>query len=135
MYAGGTGGVSFDENVRLEPVQIAGFNQAYRTVLSESIAGSVEAPVYDIWGLSAEGMLTTRTWWGASVNVIEQEVDHTRGIFTGYESSVFPNNPAYFADGMAEHLEYEEQSFSFTLNQLLGDQFSVGAGFRVTNSS
>lgn len=134
MYAGGLGGVSFDENVRLEPVQIAGFNQAYRTVLSESIAGSVEAPVYDIWGLSAEGMLTTRTWWGASVNVIEQEVDRTRGIFTGYESSVFPNNPAYFADGMAEHLEYEEQSFSFTLNQLLGDQFSVGAGFRVTNS-
>lgn len=134
MYAGGLGGVSFDESVRLEPVQIAGFNQAYRTVLSESIAGSVESPVYDIWGLSLEGMLPTRTWWGASVNVIEQEVDRTRGIFTGYDAGVFPVTPAYFADSMAEHLEYEEQSFSFTLNQLIGTQFSLGAGFRVTNS-
>lgn len=134
MYAGGLGGVSFDESVRLEPTQIAGFNQAYRTVISESISGSVEAPVYDIWGLSAEGMLTTRTWWGASVNVIEQEVDRTRGIFTGYDAGVFPVTPAYFADGMSEHLEYQEKSFSFTLNQLIGTQFSVGAGFRVTDS-
>ncbi|WP_035615971.1 tetratricopeptide repeat protein [Haloferula sp. BvORR071] len=134
MYAGGLGGVSFDENVRLEPSQIAGFNQAYRTVLSESIAGSVEAPVYDIWGLSAEGSLPTRTWWGISANVIEQDVDRTRGIFTGYESGVFPSNPAYFADGTSEYLEYKEQSISLTLNQLVGEQFSFGAGLRVTKS-
>lgn len=134
MYAGGLGGVSFDENVRLEPVQIAGFSQAYRTVISESIAGSVEAPKYDIWGLSAEGNFATRTWWGASFNVIEQEVDRTRGIFTGYSSGVFPSLPAYFADGTPEHLEYEEQSVTLTLNQLIGNQFSIGAGFRATRS-
>ncbi|QJE97249.1 FecR domain-containing protein [Luteolibacter luteus] len=134
MYAGGLGGVSFDESVRLEPVQLAGFNQAYRTVISESITGSVEAPYYDIWGLSAEGSIPTRTYWGASVNVIQQEVDRTRGIFTGYDAGVFPSTPAYFADSMAEHLEYEERSLSLTLNQLIADQFSVGAGFRVTRS-
>jgi len=134
MYAGGIGGVSFDESVRLEPVQLAGFNQAYRTVISESIAGSVETPEYDIWGLSAEGSLPTRTWWGASVNVIEQNVDRTRGIFTGYDTGVFPSTPAYFADGTPEHLDYREESLSLTLNQLLDDQFSVGAGFRVTRS-
>jgi tetratricopeptide (TPR) repeat protein len=134
MYAGGLGGVSFDESVRLEPVQLAGFNQAYRTVISESIAGSVETPRYDIWGLSAEGSLPTRTWWGASVNVIEQDVDRTRGTFTGYDAGVFPSTPAYFADSMAEHLDYREESLSLTLNQLVGNQFSLGAGFRVTNS-
>jgi len=133
-YAEGLGGVSFDESVRLEPVQLAGFNQSYRTVLSESIAGSVEAPEYEIWGLSAEGSLPSRTWWGLSFNRIGQEVDRTRGIFTGYSSSVFPSTPAYFADDMMERLEYEEQSATFTLNQLLGDQFSVGAGLRVTRS-
>ena len=134
MYAGGLGGVTFDESVRLEPVQLAGFNQAYRTVISESIAGSVETPEYEIWGLSAEGSLTTRTWWGASINVIEEDVERTRGIFTGYSSGVFPSTPAYFADSMGERLDYEEQSVAFTLNQLIGNQFSVGAGLRVTRS-
>jgi tetratricopeptide (TPR) repeat protein len=134
VYTEGLGGVSFDESVRLEPVQLAGFNQAYRTVISESIAGSVEAPRYEIAGLSAEGSLPSRTWWGASVNFIDQEVDRTRGIFTGYGAGVFPSNPAYFADGMAEHLEYSERSIALTVNQLLGDEFSIGAGLRITRS-
>ena len=133
-YAEGLGGVTFDESVRLEPVQLAGFNQSYRTVISESIAGSVETPEYQIWGLSAEGSLPTRTWWGLSYNRIGEDVDRTRGIFTGYSAGVFPSTPAYFADDMEERLEYEEHSVAFTLNQLLGDQFSVGAGLRVTRS-
>ena len=134
VYTEGLGGVTFDESVRLEPVQLAGFNQAYRTVISESIAGSVEAPEYKIWGLSLEGSLPTRTWWGALFNVIEQDVERTRGIFTGYSSGVFPSTPAYFADGTAESLSYREESLLLTVNQLLGDEFSVGAGLRVTRS-
>jgi tetratricopeptide (TPR) repeat protein len=134
MYSQGLGGATFDESVRLEPVQLAGFNQAYRTVISESIAGSVEAPEYEIWGLSAEGSLPSRTFWGASFNVIEQDVDRSRGIFTGYSAGVFPSTPAYFADTTAERLDYEEQSLALTVNQLIGNQFSVGAGFRMTRS-
>jgi tetratricopeptide (TPR) repeat protein len=133
-YAEGLGGVTFDESVRLEPVQIAGFNQAYRTVISESLAGSVETPEYEILGFSAEGSLPSRTWWGVSYNFIGQDVDRTRGIFTGYSAGVFPSTPAFFADGMPERLEYEEQTGTFTLNQLLGDEFSVGTGIRVTRS-
>ncbi len=133
-YTEGLGGVTYDESVRLEPVQIAGFNQAYRTVISESVAGSVEAPHYEIWGLSAEGSLPSRTWWGASFQTIDQEVERTRGLFTGYSAGVFPSTPAYFADSMPEHLDYSEQSVLLTLNQLLGDQFSVGTGLRVTRS-
>lgn len=134
LAAEGLGGLSFDESVRLEPAQLAGFNQAYRTVISESIAGSVEAPTYRIAGLSAEGVLPTRTWWGVSFNVIEQKVSRTVGAFTGYSSSVFPTEPAYFASDTSEDLDYLEESLALTLNQLLGDEFAVGAGYRVTRS-
>jgi outer membrane receptor protein involved in Fe transport len=48
LAAEGMGGLTYDESVRLEPSQLAGFNQAYRTVISESLAGSVEAPLYQI---------------------------------------------------------------------------------------
>lgn len=133
-YTEGLGGVSFDESVRLEPVQVAGFNQAFRTVISESLAGSVEVPEYQTWGLSVEGQLPTRTWWGLAVNVIEQDVERSLGAFDGYDSGIFPISPAYFPGQVSQELSYREESFSATLNQLVTDQFSLGAGYRVTRS-
>jgi hypothetical protein len=134
VAAEGMGGLTFDESVRLEPTQIAGFNQAYRTVISESVAGSVEAPQYQTLGLAFEGSLPTHTWWGASVSMIGQDVKRTIGAFTGYDSDVFPITPAFFPDGTREKLEYREESLLLTLNQLIGEQFAVGAGYRVTRS-
>lgn len=132
--AQGIGGLSFDESVRLEPTQVAGFNQAFRTVLSESVAGSVEAPRYDILGLAAEGKLASRTWWGVTAGLIEQEVVRDIGVFTGYDAGVFPNSPAYFADSTRQRLDYREISAAMTLNQLIGDEFAVGARYRITRS-
>jgi outer membrane receptor protein involved in Fe transport len=130
----GLGGLSFDESVRLEPLQLAGFNQAYRTVISESLVGSVETPTYQTLGLSAEGRLPSRTWWGVSASVIEEDVDRTLGAFTGYSPGVFRETPAYFPSGTPQHLDYQEQSLALTLNQLVGDEFAIGAGYRVTRS-
>lgn len=134
VYTEGLGGVTFDESVRLEPVQLAGFNQAYRTVISESLAGSVETPLYKIWGLSVEGSLPTRTWWAVSANVIEQDVDRTIGVFTGYDSNAFPTI-AYFPDSTSQTLDYREVAVGFNFNQLIGNELAVGAGYRVTRSS
>ena len=133
-FTQGMGGVTYDESVRLEPVQIAGFNQSYRTVLSESLAGSVETPRFQSIGLSLEGSLPSKTWWGVTGNVIEQEVDRTLGAFTGFSSGAFPISPAYFASGTRQSLRYREESLQFTLNQLVGKQFALGALYRVTQS-
>ena len=43
-YAQSLAGVSFDQSVQLEPNQVAGFNQVFRSIISESIVGSVAAP-------------------------------------------------------------------------------------------
>ena len=115
-------------------MQLAGFNQVYRTVISESLAGSVEAPLYKTFGLSAEGSMDTRTWWGLAVNVIDQQVTRTIGDFTGYSAGVFPVTPAYFPSGTPQHLDYREASLGITLNQLLGDEFAVGLGYHLTRS-
>ena len=133
-YTEGMGGVTFDESVRLEPVQISGFNQAYRTVISESIAGSVETPLIRTGGLSLEGQLPTHTWWNVGLNAIEQDVDRTLGVFDGYDITLFPISPAYFPSGTRQELDYQEASLSASLNQLIGRGFSVGAGYGVTRS-
>ncbi|MGJ8726414.1 MAG: TonB-dependent receptor domain-containing protein [Roseibacillus sp.] len=135
MFSEGLGGVTFDESVRLEPVQIAGFNQSFRTALSESIAGSVETPEFTTWGFSLEGTLPTRTWWGVSASGISQDVERERGIFTGYTIPVlFDLLPVFFPDTTRELLEYEELQLSATLNQLMGDEWALGARYRLTRS-
>ena len=133
-YTEGLGGVTFDESVRLEPSQVAGFSQAFRTILSESIAGSVEAPLFKTWGLGLDGTLPSRTWWGTTVQMIGQDVNRTLGVFSGYDLSVFPNSPAYFPDGTPQQLDYHELAFTTTLNQLLGDEFAVGLTYQATRS-
>ncbi|MBL9130541.1 MAG: hypothetical protein JNG86_05040 [Verrucomicrobiaceae bacterium] len=133
-FTQGLGGVTFDESVRLEPVQIAGFNQSYRTIISESIAGSVETPEFQSWGLSIEGYLPSRTWWGVTANVIEQDVDRSVGAFIGYSSGLFPIDPAYFPGSTSQSLSYREESLQFTINQLVSSQFALGALYRVTQS-
>ena len=61
-YTRSLGGVSFDESVLLEPNQVAGFNQVFRDIISESVVGSVAAP-------------DTRT--PASSSRISLELEHT----------------------------------------------------------
>ena len=145
MAASGLGGLTFDESLRLEPTQLAGFNQAYRTVISESLVGSVEAPYYQTFGLSAEGHFDTRTWWGVAVNLIKQDVTRTLGAFTGYDSQAFASYDgsgnliqnqtlAYFPSGTTQQLDYREASLAITLNQLIGDEFAVGLGYHLTRS-
>jgi tetratricopeptide (TPR) repeat protein len=135
-YARGIGGVSFDESVRLEPSQVAGFGQAYRTILSESIAGSVEAPEFETWGLGIDGTIPdTRTWWGLAMKAISQDVERTIGTFDGYDLGVFPNSPAWFPGGTPQQLDYEEHTVFATLNHLIGEEFAVGLGYRASRST
>ncbi len=134
VYSEGLGGVTFDESVRLEPTQLAGFNQAFRTVISEDIAGSVEAPVYKNWGLSIEGELPTRTWWGASFNILEEDVDRTVGAFDLLTGAVFPAGSAGLPSGTTQQLAYREEVLSLGLNQLIGQEFAVGASYRHTRA-
>jgi hypothetical protein len=136
--AQGLGGLSFDESVRLEPSQIAGFGQAYRTLISESLVGSVETPDYQLCGLAAEGKLSDTTWWGVSASVFDEEVNRSMGAFVGYDlpepPAINPLLPAWFPHGIKQHLDYREQALNLTVNQLLGDEFALGAGYRVTRS-
>ena len=132
VYTEGLGGVTFDESVRLEPTQLAGFNQAFRTLISEDIAGSVETPLYKNWGLSIEGSLPTRTWWGASFNILEQDVERTLGAFDLISHPIFPAGAASLPSGTTQTLAYREEALSAGINQLIGSEWAVGVGYRHT---
>ncbi len=134
IYSEGMGGVTFEDSVRLEPVQLAGFNQSFRTIISESVAGSVEAPRYTNWGISVEGSLPTKTWWAASLNILEEDVERTVGAFDGFAASVFPAGAGFVPGGTTESLAYREEVVTATLNQLIGREFALAARYRYTRA-
>ena len=53
-YTEGVSGASFDESIRLEPTQVAGFLQSYRSLISESLIGAVAGSKFKTFGLSLE---------------------------------------------------------------------------------
>ncbi len=133
-YTESLGGVSFDESVRLEPAQFAGFNQSFRTIISESLVGSVEAPVFKTLGLAAEGALPSNTWWSASLHLLRQEVDRSTGAFELLTDSAFPTGQAIFPSSTPQQLRYDERILTLGLNQLIDREFALGARYRHTTA-
>ena len=129
-YTRSLGGVSFDESVGLEPNQVAGFNQVFRSIISESIVGSVAAPTYENAGLLIEDKFPTGTYAGIQATFLKSDVDRRVGIFD--------LNPlrrmTLIPSSTPELLAYEEENLSMTLNQLVGDEWSFGARYQVAFS-
>jgi tetratricopeptide (TPR) repeat protein len=137
------GGATFDQSVRLEPAQLAGFNETFRTIIPESIAGSVEAPVFRNYGLSLEGAWPTQTWWAASFQEVRETVTRTIGEFDIVNTGVlagsaqtfpFPSGAAILPASTSEGLAYREQVFTIGMNQLVGAECALGARYRQTQS-
>ena len=128
IYSRALGGVSYDESFRLEPTQLAGFNQAFRTIISESEVGSVAAPTYEVLGGAIDLKLKTRTYVGLDAQFLDSKVRRTIGLFE------FEIEPPATPSSTREHLDYREQSVGATFNQLLGEEWSLGAQYRFTSS-
>jgi len=126
-------GASFDESVRLEPTQVAGFTQAYRTLASESLFGSVAGSEFQFWGASVEQKLPTRTFMGVQFLQMEQITDQTAGTFDYLDSlGYYPSG--ILPSSLGVNYRYKEQSLSASINQLVGNCWSVGARYKFTKS-
>ena len=132
-YTEAISGASFDESIRLEPTQVAGFTQAYRSLASESLIGSVAGSRYQLWGLSVEQKLSTRTYLGLGFDELHQRLDRTIGVFDFLDSRAnFPNE--ILPSSLAARDQYCEQVYHATIHQLVGENWSLGVVFQTTRS-
>jgi outer membrane receptor protein involved in Fe transport len=129
VYSRSFGGVSLDESYRLEPTQLAGFPQAFRSLISESIVGSVSAPSYETLGVALDLKLGPRTFAGIEAEQLKSEVSRKIGVFS-LVNFLAPGGP----DSTEEQLDYRERTVSVSLNQLVGDKIVLGTGYKITRS-
>ena len=126
-------GVSFDQSFSLEPTQVGGINQSFRSIIPDSVAGAQSAAQFETWGLSLEQKLPSRTYLGLSFELLKSQVDATVGVFD--------INPPFSLPGLSisqsstrQTLDYEEKSLAATVNQLVGDEWSFGASYRFSRA-
>jgi tetratricopeptide (TPR) repeat protein len=129
-YTRSLGGVSFDQSIRLEPNQVAGFNQVFRSVISESVVGSVAAPTFENAGLLVEDKFGTGTYVALQAGLLWSDVDHRIGTFDAPVTNG-RIDPPIVPSSTPQQLRYEEENLLFTFNQLLGDRWSLGANYSV----
>jgi tetratricopeptide (TPR) repeat protein len=132
MYAQSLGGLAYDTSVRLEPAQLAGFSQVFRSVISEAEVGSVVVPQYEVGGLALDWKLPTQTYLGVLGQFIKSDAEQSIGIFRS--DGDFPPPPRATPSATTENLNYEERSLVVWGNQLLGTGWSLGASYRLTDS-
>jgi outer membrane receptor protein involved in Fe transport len=126
-YSQSIGGVGFDQSFRLEPTQIAGFNQSFRSLIPESVAGANEAATFETWSASVEQQIGSSTFAGISGELLKSKVDRQFGIYNFDGFVVTP-------DQTREKLNYREEALLVTLNQLIADEWAFGARYRVSKA-
>jgi Flp pilus assembly protein TadD len=127
-YTRSLGGVYFDTSIRLEPTQIAGFNQAFRSLAPESVAGVVPGTEFETFGLGIDHTFRkTRTYVGLDAELLRSDANSRVGVLT---NSSFPVPDS--ASSARQWINFEEKTLLFTFNQLLSDEWSVGARYRVS---
>ncbi len=127
-YAQALNGVAFDQSFQLEPTQVAGFNQAFRSILPEAVAGANGGARFETWGFSLEQRIGRGTYLALSGEWLDSDVNRTRGVYDLLPS--FTVN----ASGTRERLNYTERTLTFTANQLIGAGWSLGLRYRLSQA-
>ena len=133
LYTRSMGGLFFDNSVRLEPTQIAGFNQAFRSIIPETLGGQIAAAEFESAGLGWDQRFPSRTYLTLETELLRSEGERHIGIFRFQPRPPAPAQPAA-GSFMSESLDYEEQTATIILNQLLGQNWSLGAQYRWSDS-
>jgi len=132
-YTRSLSGFGSGQSERLEPTEVAGFNQAFRSLIPESVAGDTSGSSFDTFDVSLEQKFDTGTYLGLSGEILYSKLDELEGDFVFLSDS--PLAYSTFPLGLNKALDYRERSLTFTLDQLLGRQWSVGARYRLSQAS
>jgi outer membrane receptor protein involved in Fe transport len=128
-YTRSLGGVFFDNSLRLEPTQVGGFNQSFRSLIPESVVGNVPGTRFETFGLGFDQKFGSGTYLTIAGEVLDSTARRHLGAFRRFSGQI-EAVPSITADD----IDYTERSLIVALNQLVGDNFSVGLRYRLTDA-
>jgi len=131
LYTRSLGGAFFDNSIRLEPATLAGFNQAYRSLIPESVAGLVPGTEFETWGLGLDQHFKSRTYLNIQGEVLQSDGTREVGVLVNSDPLV---PVADTASTTSQSLDFKERALTVALTQLIGDEFAVGGRYKFTDA-
>ena len=128
-YTRSLGGVSYDQSFRLEPSQVAGFNQAFRSIIPESLVGSLAGAEFETKGIALDQNFNTGTYLTVEGTILNSEASRKVGVYNINFGSFTANRR-----NEPEHSDFEEKNLNVTVNQLLGKEWVTGLRYRLTHA-
>jgi len=122
------------QSTRIEPTEVAGLNQAYRSLAPEAVAGDASGSKFDTFDLSLEQKFATGTYLALSGELLYSKLNNLAGNFVFYGDQTSTNNFPTYPDGFNQTTDFHEQSLIFSVDQLLGKQWSAGAIYRLSRA-
>ena len=130
VYGRSLGGVFYDSSVRLEPTQLAGFTQTYRSLIPESIAGAVPGSRFETIHLGLEHKFPTHTYLIVETEWLRSEGKRSVGVFD------FTDAPPFVAvrSSTPQELKFDERSLALSIHQLVGNEWALGTRYRLSRA-
>jgi tetratricopeptide (TPR) repeat protein len=128
-YTRSVGGVFFDNSLRLEPTEVAGFNQTYRSLVPESVIGNVPGTRFETFGLALEQKFPTRTYLTVAAELLTSKGTRTVGVYNRFLGEILAE-----PGSTPVNLRYRERSLTVALNQLVSDEWAFGARYKLTDA-
>jgi len=129
-YTRSLSGAAIGQSYQIEPSQVAGFVQTYRSPTPQAVAGGNLGAEFETYDLLLEQKFPTGTYLslaGELLNTTQHQMD---GAFYAWPDEL--DTP--FVSLLRENLTYQDKSLLFTANQLLGKEWSLGTSYRLTQS-
>jgi Tfp pilus assembly protein PilF len=126
-YTCSLAGLAGGQSLRLEPTEVAGFNQDFRSLAPESVAGDSSGAKFDTYDVALEQKFNTGTYLGLSGQILHSKLNALQGDFVFLTAS--PQDYATYPLGLNQSMDYYEDSLTLTADQLLGKQWETGARY------
>lgn len=130
-FARSLGGLYFDNSVRLEPTQLAGFTTAYRSLIPISVIGLASGTEFDTLGVGFDQTLGTDTWLGVTAERLTSSATREVGALTNTSPLPIPDATT----STHQSLDFEERTLSAYANRLVGLDFAFGVRYRLSEAN
>lgn len=129
-YSQGLGGIGFEQSFRLEPTPLAGFNQLYRSLLSESVVGALTAERQQIGLLALETRWGPDTFLGVEGEWQDASADRPQGVFA-LGGGGNPGVGTFSTATLGQKLDQTERAVSAYVHRLLDRDWTLSLRYRV----
>jgi hypothetical protein len=99
----------------------------------DAVVGDTSGSKFDTFDFSLEQKFDTGTYVGLSGEILYSKLHELEGAFVSLLDTT--SNFFTFPLGLNKSLDYRERSLTFTLDQLLGKQWTAGARYRVSQAN